>query len=583
MGRTIKNYYGKYRPVPINLHQRVLLGTDFLVHNPDKRYGCLPTFTVSFDDKKTVGRHDFPDFGDLTSRYLEALLLAKQMTGSNSGDETITALKKLFLSFFRHRDGLNYRPPVDAPFQSLITGKPYQPEVAEGFDQSRVMFTLLTWFLITGEAKPKQLFDKLIDGIRSKAVIKNDYLYFAGPTFTPGHRPAPDSPSYPEQLYFAGTMILPLAKWYKLTGNTAALDTAGKLVNFIIKQSDYFGPDGSFTALEVKGSKSWDLINGHTHSRLGAIAGILKYGNLTSDKPVFEFGKRAFHWFYRNYCLLTGWCPEFVGRYPIEQEGCETCTLMDLVYCCLELCAAGHQKYWNLIERVARNQLLEQQLTDVSFLGFAHGSPGKKFESYPVSPKAVLGAFGGWCGVNDFISDNIAARHLMNCCGPSGVKTLYLVWQNIISWQDKTLSINMLLPRNSRYANIISHEPRKGKLEIVLRQNCRLQILIPEWVNKEQVSISVNGKIRANRWTGFQLLIEDVGINQKAVITYPLRSITLTEKSGLRKYRTSWVGSTVISIDPSGRRVPLYQRSQLLKSCKPMALPDYIPEKEITL
>lgn len=579
----MKHYYGKYLPVPINLHQRVLLGMDFLIHSTDKRYGCLPNIHVFFDDKKTYGRHDFADFGDLTSRYLEALLLAKHMTGSNSGDEAIAALKKLFLSFFRHQDDLSYRPPVDTPFQSLVAGKSYQPDMAEGFDQSRVMFTLITWFLITGETKPGQLFAKLIDGIRSKAVIKDDYLYFAEPAFTPGHRPAPDSPPYPEQLYFAGTMIMPLARWYELTGNTAALDTARRLVNFIIKQSDYFGPDGSFTALDVKGSKSWDLINGHTHSRLGAIAGILKYGNLTSDEQAFSFGKRAFDWFYRNYCLSTGWCPEFVGRYPIEQEGCETCTLMDMVYSCLELCAAGYDEYWDSIERIARNQLLEQQLTDVSFLGFSDGSPGQNFESYPISPEAVLGAFGGWCGVNDFISDNVLARHLMNCCGPSGVKALYLIWQNIVRWQNGTLSINMLLPRNSRYASIISHEPLEGKLEITVRQDCRLQVRIPEWVNKEQVLVSVDGKVRPNRWTGSQLLIEDVNLNQKVVVTYPLRSVTLTEKSGRLEYQTNWIGSTVISVEPPGSRVPLYQRSQLLKSCKPVVLPDYIAEKEIAL
>ncbi|MFA5865824.1 MAG: hypothetical protein WC975_14215 [Phycisphaerae bacterium] len=566
-----------------DIPERIRMGYEFLVGNLDQRFDYFPTFTTILTPNNPMARHDFPDFGDLTSRYLEGLYLARNMIGSRVDGQILNRLENLFVSFFRHEDGLNYRPPVDHPFFSELGKKPYQADIAEGFEQSRVMLTLVTWYLYTRDSEVRDRMDKLIEGIRTKAVHKDNYMYFTRPGFPPGFRPSPEESPYLQQLYFAGTQIQPLIKWYEITGSELALDTARRLYHFLTRDFFYFGPDGSFQALDVVPPGSWDRINGHTHSRLGTIAGLLKYGNVLSDQDAIAFGKQSFDWFYRNYCLQSGWCPEFLGRFPIEQEGCETCTLMDLIFCCLELCAAGYESYWDIIERVFRNQLLEQQITDTTFLGTSDLPRGDVFQEYPVRPGDLLGAFGGWCGVNDFIGANPSGWRLMNCCSPSGIKAIYLAWHNAIQFHDGRLQINLLLSRRSKYADVISFDPVAGRVEVKPHRNCILTIRLPDWVEKDQVHLEVNGKHRPIVWQRFSLVVGAVGPNEKVVVAYPLRKIKTIEKAGSIQYTMDWIGNTVMDVSPPGRFAPLYQRKDLRSKIDDIKQPDFVPEGEVDL
>jgi len=228
----MSHFYGSHVPIPLDLQDRARLGARFISRNLDRRYTYLPTFWTIFEAEQVYGRHDFPDFGDLTSRYLEALYLVKDMSGTSDHDEALCRLEKLFVSYFRHEDGLSYRPPVHQPFMSEVTHKPYEAEVVEAFDQSRVMHALLTWYRITKDGRPRELFNKLVQGLCGNAIFKHDYMYFERPSFTPGYQPDPNAEPYPQQLYFLGTMILPLVDWSQETGNEMALETAGKIVNF---------------------------------------------------------------------------------------------------------------------------------------------------------------------------------------------------------------------------------------------------------------------------------------------------------------------------------------------------------------
>jgi hypothetical protein len=311
---------------------------------------------------------------------------------------------------------------------------------------------------------------------------------------------------------------------------------------------------------------SWDRINGHTHSRLGTIAGIIKYGNVLRKPDAVAFGKRAFDWFHKNYCLSTGWCPEFIGRFPIEQEGCETCTLMDMVLCCVELCNAGYEGYWNILEQTVRNQLAEQQITDASFVKSSGRLRGEVFQEYPIEPEELLGAFGGWCGPNDFIGNTQWGRRLMNCCSPAGIKALYTAWDQAVRWKDGKLQINLLFSRCSEYGDITSHDPIAGRVEISVKQNCELRVRIPDWVEKEAVRLSVDGKIQNIQWSDCYLEVGLVNTGAKVTVTYPLRKVDITEKSGTGEYIMSWIGDTVKAISPPGKQVPLYQRSGLMRS-----------------
>ena len=569
-----------HKSSPLDLHDRAMLGLRFLVNSVDERNGCLPNLWAHFGLGPAVARHEFADFGDLTSRYLEGIYLAKCMTGSNLGDDVLVSLENLFMSYFMYGDGLSYRPPIDSAFISKITKQPYKADIAEGFDQSRVMHALITWFSATQDEKPKHLFESLIEGLRDKTVIQDDCMYFEDPAFLPGYKPSLCRPAHPQQLYFGGTQILPLTRWYELTGNDLALYTARKLANFITKDTFYFGENGSFESLRVVTRESWDVINGHTHSRLSTIAGLLKYGRVASDERVFQIGKKAFDWFYTRHCISTGWCPEFLGNGDIEEAGCETCTLMDVIHCCLELSARGHDEYWSIIERIARNQLVEQQLTDTSFVEYSENTSDNTFECYRMACDSLLGGFGGWCGPNDFVGRNKSSQWLMNCCGPSGVKALYLVWHNAVQWSDGDLHINLLISRRSEYADVISCDPVRGRIDILPKQDCRLTVHLPDWVDKRSVKLLIEDKSREVEWQGSRILAGMVRDHQNVVIEYDLRETTITDAVGDLEYQSRWIGDTAVSMSPGGANVPLYLREWLIDPNTLPVLPDYTPDRE---
>ncbi|MBU0714230.1 MAG: hypothetical protein KJ964_02600 [Verrucomicrobia bacterium] len=561
--------------IMIDLHDRVKLGMRFLDHSLDHAYGGYPNFLADFRQTPAYHIHDFADFGDLTARYWEALLLGQHMTGLKQPDLQ-AKLEANFFSYFSHPDGLSYRPVLAEPFFSQMAHRPYEPNVAEGFDQSRVMAALITWYQLTRDGQAVSRFNRLVAGLRTKGVVKDDYLYFAQPTFRSGYTPNPDDPPYPQQLYFAQTMIKPLVQWFELTGHEEALHTAGQLARFVTRDDGYFGQDGSFRSLQVKAPGSWDLINGHTHSRLGAVAGLLRYGRVAGDKASMVLGRRAFDWFHRNYCLACGWCPEFIGRYEIEKEGCETCALMDFMDCCIELAAAGYPEYWNPAERLLRNQLLEQQVTDASIIPEPSTRERAGFAKYPIGGDNVLGGFGGWCGVNDFIGNNLTGRCMMHCCGPSGIKAMVLAWQYALQANAKVVRVNMLIPRRSAVADVQSYDPMDGRVEVTARRPIeRLEVRLPDWVDRAQVVATVANGPRPVVWQGVYVLVGAVGPGETAVIRYPLRHVTLIEHAGRIEYQTRWIGDTVTAISPPGRDMPLYAREPFSADAQPPQIPDY--------
>ena len=130
---------------------KVTLGLNFLNNNVDKNRGFLPYFFTDFKNDPAESMHDWPDFGDLTGRYVEAFSKARNLLGITSPGEVEVGLRDLLMSYFDSGDGLSYRPKPEKPYFSWIFQRMYDEHIAEGFDQSRVLWGLLGWCLDTGD------------------------------------------------------------------------------------------------------------------------------------------------------------------------------------------------------------------------------------------------------------------------------------------------------------------------------------------------------------------------------------------------------------------------------------------------
>lgn len=235
---------------------------------------------------------------------------------------------------------------------------------------------------------------------------------------------------------------------------------------------------------------------------------------------------------------------------------------MDMVHCCLELTEAGYPEYWHILERLVRNQLVEQQLVNERFIPPATIKEREGFARYPIGVDAIRGGFGGWCGVNDFVGSNEHSRCMMHCCGPSGVKALCLALRNIVHWRSGVLRINLRLTRQTPHVSIVGHEPFAGRLDVEPKVRGELRLRMPEWIREGQVRLTINEKEVKPAWHDGEMSVFGIEPGQRVRAEYPLRESTRKEKVGSLSYESRWRGDTIVSILPSGKHVPLYRRAE---------------------
>ncbi|RKZ72810.1 MAG: hypothetical protein DRQ57_16315, partial [Gammaproteobacteria bacterium] len=121
--------------------------------------------------------------------------------------------------------------------------------------------------------------------------------------------------------------------------------------------------------------------------------------------------------------------------------------------------------------------------------------------------------------------------------------------------------INLLLNRASEVADIDSHIPYTGQVDVKVKQAVELSIRIPEWVKPEDASATVDGKSRDISFSGRYAQLGDVNAGQTATLSFPISE--RDEKTTImgKEYSLRIKGNTVIGISPQGQHCPIYQRA----------------------
>ena len=87
-----------------------------------------------------------------------------------------------------------------------------------------------------------------------------------------------------------------------------------------------------------------------------------------------------------------------------------------------------------------------------------------------------------------------------------------------------------------------------------------------EWVKPEDVKVTVNGKIRNISFDGRYAKAGNVKPKDFASMTFPIFERTDTIFVEKQKYIIVRKGNDVVSIDPTGKYCPLYQREHYRKN-----------------
>lgn len=503
----------------------------------------LPYFNV-FWTEPAEAAHDWPDFGDVMARQFQAAVMLRKMTGRKLAVED--RWRDLLLAGIDPADGQLHRP-----------GKPWCKARRE--DAALPLYALATAAAADQDASLKKIACRMAEGYL--ALLLAD-----------GWKADASS--------FGGFGIKSLMVTARLLGSEAALDAARLLARASLR-GRVFTPDNRF------GPKA------HMHGNLRTLGGLTDYALTVGDAELYSRCD-ALYRHARGLATRFGFLPEIVNWRPSALIACETCALMDYAVLGTTLANHGHPEYWDDMERLLRNHLLESQVHDASWMGQSDDRADTEQFTWRDLGERCVGAWAGWSSPNHILAyretlnavwggpelrDKI--RALQNCCGGSGVHALFLLWRNAVRVEDGVLSVHLHVDKRIPEAEIRCDQPYRGRTIVTLNHDLNLRFRIPDCIDRSALRLFVNGVEtpipRTHGVTGAFLdgmspeegAVQVIGNylhcgprcnGDRVEMNYPLPVFTedvAVGNPGYRqwRYRVTWKGDTVVRIEPVGNDV----------------------------
>ncbi|KPL01708.1 MAG: hypothetical protein AMK75_04120, partial [Planctomycetes bacterium SM23_65] len=325
----------------------------------DRRTGHPFIWTYLLTDPPKMS-HEGWDAVEDVGRLLEGLVMLRVMTGSDAGLETEIALRDKLVSLQDPKDGFFYRPKL-----------PYTVPIADIYDQMSALHGLVPRYLADGDPVCQRVIEANLSALaRAASWDGTDYARFLHVGVRDGRLLSTyegevtesDNPESPDEAWF-GRVLRPALQYAIASGKEEPLVLARAVARDIAFRSGRFGEDGSFSRARHGEDSVWT--NGHFHSRSDAVASTLRLARHTGDAELMQWGETVFRWAL-GHGTTFGWYPEFIGRRNVEIEGCETCGVVDMLDAAVTLARAGRADCWEIADRIWRNQILENQLRDIS-------------------------------------------------------------------------------------------------------------------------------------------------------------------------------------------------------------------------
>jgi hypothetical protein len=517
--------------------------------------------------------HDFSDICQM--KFMEALPLMRIVSGSNLNMH----VERRWMEVILHQqgpDGLTYWPTRGRPWALINSGFWVSPNSDSGnIDQyihpiycGRLLQALMLYYKRDGGLFWKDVAQRLVDGLVGLAIDRGRYAYFApSPLWAEKGR----TDNYGERMPLIGGhnayIVFGLVHVYRETGYEPAIKLAQKLIRYILEEVRYFDNEGRF--MPDSPPEMWGA-QAHFHMHTYCLLSILEYGRVTGDATLVELAKKGYEYGKANGNVLLGYFPEKIGTAELEHS--ELCEVADMIVLGLKLTDAGAGDYWDDVDRWTRNMFAEGQLTRTDWLNRVHLGRLENAREKDIPDSVVghnettervaernLGAFAGWPKANDWYVGH--GSGIMHCCTGNGTRAIYYLWDHILTHEKGNLRVNLLLNRASPWADVDSHIPYAGQVDVKVKQPVNLSIRIPEWVSPEEVHCRVaDGGTRPISWDGRYAHVGSVKPGDVVTLTFPIAESTEVVYVEKEKYTLIRKGNEVVNIDPPGKYCPLYQR-----------------------
>jgi hypothetical protein len=556
-------------PDTYELQDAVRLASMSMLARLDLKRGGQPFFRVYPFASPPRAEHEKWDDGDMSGRYVEALIAGRRMTGIPI-DAREALLRSYLAGLFDAKDGLCYTQGTD-----------WTPRRACLFSQSCAMLGLLAWQAETGSPQARALLDRQVAGLMRIAVDRGDYVYFPKYEYD-GKQFVDDPPGKDAPTWYGGRLLLPLVGYWKLTGREDIQQFIQKLARYSVEISQGVKPDG-----EVVGTGWW----GHLHSTMDMAAGIVEFSQATDRPEWIAWAKRVYDWIGRTHANGYGWVAD-----ASNSSICESCAIASRIRLGLALYRAGAADPFGEIDRFLRNQLLENQFVDLAFLpALKPETPRTERATYSGIDRMVRGTFQCWGTANDLIG----YPEIEGCGAGGGVQGIALAWNAQTEWRDtaagQELRLHLLFNRRVRGAaaggalssaspvalELWSDLPFQGHIKMRAHQTiARLAVRLPDGADSGATrvyrSTSPDDPHGVRAWDGPYALVERAAPGESIELFFPLREYDTVEHARTNTYNVHWKGSWVLSLQPPGPKVPLYSKRQALGiATTPLSAPRY--------
>jgi hypothetical protein len=593
-------------PDTLDLAERAALALNGLGGTSDPAMGGLHYFNQFFACRPPYMNHHGADT-TCTPKYMESIPMMRLMCGSRLYAEVEILQRQMLVS--QIADGLYWnRYRADRPwatsYNPTFDGQRKPQDLANVGGNGRMLRALVACHELDPQPHWEARIRELVAGLRRIAIHRDDYSYYPDGGFgEPFNYPRSgwlrtDEPKSEIEggegavTAYQAHQIQGLVRWYLLSRDRDALDLAGRLTRFCMLPKFWGGlPDpekrqglvGHVVGARpdpvcISGAEQGHWFS-HFHARAIALRGILEYGMAVEDPRILEFVQRAYEYTWTFGIPRMGW----VNTYPGAINRCEGCALGDLVALGIRLTDAGLGEYWDAVDAVVRNQLVEQQLIRADLLERISAAgperPKDKRSPHPNQElnedviRRSIGIFGGTASPTA-----IPGTSSMTCCTSNGTQGLYYAWEGAVRSNGDAAQVNLWLNRVSRLLDVESHLPYEGKLVVRNKAARRIAVHVPFWVSRHQLRADVAGQTRPLAWVGNYLLFDNLQRGDVVTLTFPVKETTARYTVNARTpaeqvYTCDFRGSTLVDISPrdqSPTSYPLYQREHLRRDKAPV-------------
>ena len=590
-------YYDAQVPATLDLAERARLCVNVITETTDPDYDDELYWIIDLLDREPAMYHTVDDH--VQAKFLQSLPLDRTACGSTQNLDVEHRLMQTYLKM-QGPDGLLYIPIKGRPWALPESANPWAIDPLPTGDHwcsicpaGRALGAFCVYALKDPDGPWADAARRLARGLMDFCVVEGDIAYLPRNAVEPGKPvPTPDERPIGLRAAYSGWVAEGLAKCARALGDAEAGEMATKLMRYVLRDSGYFGPNGEFT-YEFPGTKPYIHFHAHTCQILTALESVQAIG----DQELLALAKTAYDFAVSQGEPRVGFFPEWLdykgGAYGEGQVSSEICEVADMIAAALKLSQLGDDK-WDDVDRWVRNQFAECQLTDTGWLTDGHlepvdrdlaplpgaGCSGPEFGTTERVLERAIGSFSGWPSANDFVQGK--GWSVMHCCTGNATRAVYYVWEQIISHTEGKLKVNLLLNRASRWADVHSHVPFCGRVDVEVKQDLDLEIRLAEWVEPREAACTVDGQLRGLAFDGRYAQVGAVEAGQTVTLTFPMIERTDQVIIEKRPYTIIRRGNDVVWIDPPGTNCPLYQRGHYRQSETLWKnVRRFVPEEEI--